>query len=102
MVLAKADMIIAGRYASLASGPDAARDLARASEAEHDRTVEQMLAINGHARLLDNMPVPAPLDRPAQPVRRLAVRSCRCACSTASAVCRQTTRSGATCSGSSI
>jgi phosphoenolpyruvate carboxylase len=56
LVLAKADMLIAGRYASLASGADAER-IWQQVEAEYDRTVEQVLAINGHARLLDNMPV---------------------------------------------
>lgn len=56
LVLAKADMLIAARYASLASGPDAQR-IWRQIKGEHDLTVEQVLAINGHGQLLDDMPV---------------------------------------------
>jgi phosphoenolpyruvate carboxylase len=56
MILAKADMPIAGRYASLAGGDGAAR-IWQAIRDEFDRSVEQILAISGHARLLDNMPV---------------------------------------------
>ena len=56
LVLAKADMLIAGRYASLATGRAAER-IWQVIEAEHDLTVQQVLAINGHARLLDDLPV---------------------------------------------
>jgi phosphoenolpyruvate carboxylase len=56
LVLAKADMLIAGRYASLASGADSER-IWRQIRAEHDQTVAQVLAINGHGQLLDDMPV---------------------------------------------
>ena len=56
MILAKADMPIAGRYASLASAEARAAIWPRLRD-EHDRTVEQILAITGRAKLLDNMPV---------------------------------------------
>ena len=56
MVLAKADMAVAARYASLATGPGA-RDLWQRIRTEYETAVEQILAITGRARLLDNMPV---------------------------------------------
>jgi phosphoenolpyruvate carboxylase len=56
LVLAKADMLVAGRYASLADGAPAER-IWQLIQTEHGQTVEQVLAINGHARLLDDMPV---------------------------------------------
>jgi phosphoenolpyruvate carboxylase len=56
MVLAKADMAVAGRYASLARDPKASA-IAGQIRAEFELTVEQILAVTGHRRLLDNMPV---------------------------------------------
>ncbi len=56
MVLAKADMSVAARYASLATGP-AARDLWQRIRAEYETAVAEILAVSGRARLLDNMPV---------------------------------------------
>jgi phosphoenolpyruvate carboxylase len=58
MVLAKSDLGIAARYASLV--PDAGlRDrVFGAIRAEHERTVRMLLAITGHDRLLaDNPPM---------------------------------------------
>ncbi len=55
MILAKADMPIAERYASLA---DASTDrIWQRIRAEHELCVRQILEITGHARLLDNLPV---------------------------------------------
>ncbi len=56
MILAKADMTVAGRYASLAAGPGAQR-IWTEIRAEYELSVAQILAITGHKRLLDNMPV---------------------------------------------
>jgi phosphoenolpyruvate carboxylase len=56
MILAKADMTVAGRYASLAAGPGARR-IWKEIRAEYELSVAQILAITGHKRLLDNMPV---------------------------------------------
>jgi phosphoenolpyruvate carboxylase len=56
MILAKADLSVAARYASLASGT-AARDIWNRIRAEYELSVEQILAVSGRARLLDNMPV---------------------------------------------
>lgn len=56
MVLAKADMAVAERYASLAQGA-AAHDLWRRIRTEYETSVEHILAVAGRARLLDNMPV---------------------------------------------
>ena len=56
MVLAKADMSVAARYASLATS-DGARDLWERIRTEYETAVEQILAVTGRARLLDNMPV---------------------------------------------
>ena len=56
MILAKADLSVAARYASLASGTSA-RDIWARIEDEFRLSVEQILAVSGRARLLDNMPV---------------------------------------------
>ena len=56
MILAKADLSVAARYASLATGT-AARDIWNSIEREFRVSVEQILAVSGRARLLDNMPV---------------------------------------------
>jgi len=53
--LAKADMSVAGRYASLAAGPQAARIWARIEE-EYAVTVELLLRVTGRSRLLDDVP----------------------------------------------
>ena len=49
-------MSVAARYASLASGTSA-RDIWTRIEDEFRLSVEQILAVSGRARLLDNMPV---------------------------------------------
>jgi phosphoenolpyruvate carboxylase len=56
MILAKADMGIGRRYASLTSGDDAGRWWARI-EAEYQRTVTWLLRVTGRERLLDGAPV---------------------------------------------
>ena len=56
MILAKADMGVARRYASLATGPDNARRWA-AIEAEYHRTVGLLLRVTGRDHLLDGAPV---------------------------------------------
>ena len=56
MILAKADMTVAERYASLADEP-LSKSIWPRIRNEHDRTVEQILAITGRSGLLDNMPV---------------------------------------------
>jgi phosphoenolpyruvate carboxylase len=56
MILAKADMSVAARYASLATGPGA-RGLWERIRTEYETSVEQILAVTGRAQLLDNMPV---------------------------------------------
>jgi phosphoenolpyruvate carboxylase len=56
MILAKADMGVARRYAGLARGDDAERYWA-AIEAEFHRTVTELLRVTGRARLLDGAPV---------------------------------------------
>jgi phosphoenolpyruvate carboxylase len=56
MILAKADMGIGRRYASLAQGDDADRRWATI-EAEFHRTVTLLLRITGRDRLLDGAPV---------------------------------------------
>ncbi len=56
MILAKADMPVAGRYASLASGSGAHRIWAEI-RAEYELSVSQILAITEHERLLDNVPM---------------------------------------------
>ncbi len=55
MSLAKADMAIFARYSALA--PAHAGEFGRRIVAEHELSVEQMLAVTGHQRLLDGMPV---------------------------------------------
>jgi phosphoenolpyruvate carboxylase len=56
MILAKADMSIAARYASLATSSGALEVWERI-RTEYETAVAQILAITGRARLLDNMPV---------------------------------------------
>jgi phosphoenolpyruvate carboxylase len=56
MILAKADMGVARRYAALAADPDGARRWA-AIEAEYHRTVAELLRVTGRERLLDGAPV---------------------------------------------
>ncbi|CAN5799283.1 phosphoenolpyruvate carboxylase [soil metagenome] len=56
MILAKADMPVARRYASLAPTPESRR-IWRRIRGEHNRAVAQILAVTGRARLLDDMPV---------------------------------------------
>ena len=56
MTLAKADIAIGRRYASMATGPEA-ESLWNAIEAEYKRTVHAILEITQRRRLLDNMPV---------------------------------------------
>ena len=53
--LAKADMSVARRYASLAGGREAERIWARV-EAEYGLTVELLLRVTGRSRLLDDVP----------------------------------------------
>ncbi|CAN5638371.1 phosphoenolpyruvate carboxylase [soil metagenome] len=55
MALAKADLQVAVRYASLAPQPDARR-IWRSIRAEHRRTVSAVLRITGRAQLLDAAP----------------------------------------------
>jgi phosphoenolpyruvate carboxylase len=56
MILAKADMGVARRYAKLATGPDGERRWA-AIEAEYHRTVALLLRVTGRDHLLDGAPV---------------------------------------------
>ncbi|MFP5342709.1 MAG: phosphoenolpyruvate carboxylase [Candidatus Limnocylindria bacterium] len=56
MILAKADMGVARRYAGLSDDPDAARRWA-VIETEYHRTVALLLRVNGRQRLLDGAPV---------------------------------------------
>ena len=56
MILAKADMGVARRYASLASSPDDDRRW-EAIEAEYHRTVALLLRVTGRDHLLDGAPV---------------------------------------------
>jgi phosphoenolpyruvate carboxylase len=56
MILAKADMGVARRYASLARDDDGARRWT-AIEAEYHRTVALLLRVTGRERLLDGAPV---------------------------------------------
>jgi phosphoenolpyruvate carboxylase len=55
-ILAKADMSVARGYAALASGPEGKR-IWRTIEAEHARSVRELLAVTGRERLLDAWPV---------------------------------------------
>jgi phosphoenolpyruvate carboxylase len=58
MILAKADMGVARRYASLvAATDDGGRRRWEAIEAEYHRTVAELLAVTGRERLLDGAPV---------------------------------------------
>jgi phosphoenolpyruvate carboxylase len=54
--LAKADMFIAGRYASLVKDDDLRERFFGRIEAEHKRSVSAVLAITGHKSLLANQP----------------------------------------------
>ncbi len=54
MVLAKSDIAIASRYATLA--PESTRPLWRRIRTEHARTRRQVKRITGEARLLDHSP----------------------------------------------
>jgi phosphoenolpyruvate carboxylase len=56
MTLAKADMVIGARYASLATGP-AALAIWERIRSEYEQSVRQILDITGRKNLLDNMPV---------------------------------------------
>ncbi len=56
MILAKADMGVARRYATLARNPGGARRWA-AIEAEYHRTMTHLLRVTGRDRLLDGAPV---------------------------------------------
>jgi phosphoenolpyruvate carboxylase len=56
MILAKADMGVARRYASLSAGPESAARWERI-EAEYHRTVGLLLRVTGRQRLLDGVPV---------------------------------------------
>ena len=56
MILAKADMGVARRYASLSSGPESAARWERI-EAEYHRTMGLLLRVTGRERLLDGVPV---------------------------------------------
>ena len=56
MILAKADMPVARRYASLAPTVESRR-IWRRIRGEHDRSVAQILAVTGRGRLLDDLPV---------------------------------------------
>ncbi len=56
MVMAKADMAIARRYASLVPDADLAERIHQAIRAEWDRTHAAVLAITGHDRLLGGQP----------------------------------------------
>jgi phosphoenolpyruvate carboxylase len=58
MVLAKADLGIAARYAELVPDPELRDRVFAAVEAEHERTVRMLLAVTGRDRLLaDNPPM---------------------------------------------
>ncbi len=74
MILAKADMGVARRYASLATDPDAVRRWG-AIEAEYHRTVGLLLRVTGRDHHARRRPGAAAVDRPAKPVRRRAVRT---------------------------
>ena len=56
MVMAKADMGIARRYAGLVTDPALRRQVGEAIEAEFDRTVEALLAIRRRGALLEDNP----------------------------------------------
>jgi phosphoenolpyruvate carboxylase len=54
--LAKADLYIAGRYASLVPSAAVRDDIFGRIETEHRRAVESMLRVTGHRRLVENQP----------------------------------------------
>jgi phosphoenolpyruvate carboxylase len=56
MVMAKADMRVARRYAGLVSDPALRQPISAAIEAEFDRTVEALLIIRRQGALLDDNP----------------------------------------------
>ena len=56
MTLAKADMDVGQRYASLATG-EGGQQLWKRIAAEYRQSVRQILEVTGRKRLLDNMPV---------------------------------------------
>ena len=56
MVLAKADLGIAARYAELVPDPELRDGVFAAVEAEHERTVRMLLAVTGRDRLLAENP----------------------------------------------
>ena len=56
MSLAKADLYIAGRYASLVPSAAVRDAIFGRIQAEHERTKEALLAITGHRQLLENQP----------------------------------------------
>ena len=73
MVMAKSDMTIARRYASLVPDQTLAGDHLRgASQAEWDRTRDAVLAITGQAALLGGQPELRPADPPAHALCRAA------------------------------
>jgi phosphoenolpyruvate carboxylase len=57
MILAKADMAVARRYASLAPRSRQSRLIWRSIRSEYERSVAQILEVTGRGRLLDDMPV---------------------------------------------
>ncbi len=57
LVLAKADLGVAGSYAALADGVPGADRIWEEIRAEHERSVSELLAVTGRARLLDGAPV---------------------------------------------
>jgi phosphoenolpyruvate carboxylase len=56
MVLAKTDLAIASRYAELVPDAAARESIFGAIAAEHARAIRHVLAITGHATLLDDNP----------------------------------------------
>ena len=57
LVLAKADLGVAGSYAALAVDVPGADRIWEAIRGEHVRSVSELLAVTGRARLLDGSPV---------------------------------------------
>ena len=93
-----------GRRPALRRRSRATRTASRrwaAIEAEYHRTVALLLRVTGRDAPARRRAGPAALDRPAQPVRRLAVRAPGPAARAACGRCRRTTRSAAACCGSS-
>jgi phosphoenolpyruvate carboxylase len=56
MVLAKTDLAIASRYAELVDDADMRDAIFDRIAAEHDRSVRHLLAVTGHATLLQDNP----------------------------------------------